>query len=215
MSITIAIRKVKRNLQDFGIRAVFAKGVQYLLKKVYANRTYRIYCRDLCIRQWPQLSTEKIVFKIVESDDTQAIRQIEDMEEWLHGMLPEIMSHGLCIAAFDGTQVVGFNLVAFHRVHISLLNMNKRLKSHQAWSEQITVLKAYRKQGLASALRYRVFSELKQRGIRSLYGGALVSNIPSLKSAEKVGFRFIADVQYRKVLNKECRTYRRLKHVAH
>jgi len=215
MSIFIAIKKVKRNFQDFGIRAVFAKGVQYLLKSVYANRSYRIYCRDLCALQWSQVRPAGIEFKIVDKSDIQVIGQIEDMEEWLHGMLPEIMSHGLCVAAFDGSQVVGFNLIAFQRVYISLLNMKKRLKPHQAWSEQITVLKEYRKQGLASALRYHVFSELKQRGIRLLYGGALVSNIPSLKSAEKVGFRFIADVQYRKVLTRECRTYRRIKHVAH
>lgn len=212
MSISIAIRKVARNYQDFGIRAVFAKGIQYVLKKVYADRTYRIYRRDLCALEWPTVTPDGIAFKTVETSDIDAIRQIEDMEEWLHGMLSEILSHGLCVAAYDGSRVVGFNLIGFNSVFISLLNMKRRLKRHQAWSEQITVHKAYRKHGLASALRYRIFDELKQRGIRTLYGGALVSNIASLRSAEKVGFRFIADVRYRKLLNREQRTWRIIKH---
>ncbi len=213
MSIAIAIKKIRRNWNDFGIRGAFTKGVQYLLKSVYVNRVYRIYRRDLSAEQFAELSPEGLVFKVVGSSDTQAIKQIENMEEWLQGKLPEIMSHGLCIAVFEGPKVVGFNLVAFQQVYVSLLNMNKRLRGGQAWSEQITVDKAYRKQGLASALRYRVFSELQKRGFRALYGGALVSNIPSLKSAQKVGFRLIADVQYQKFLNRERRIYRRIRNV--
>ena len=186
MSIAIAIKKIRRNWNDFGIGGAFTKGVQYLLKSVYVDRVYRIYRRDLFAGQFPEPTSEGLVFKVIGTGDSQAIRQIENMEEWLQGQLPEIMSRGLCVAVFDGPKVVGFNLVAFQQVYVSLLNMRKRLRADQAWSEQITVDKAYRKQGLASALRYRVFSELQKRGFRSLYGGALASNIPSLKSAQKV-----------------------------
>jgi len=213
MSIAIAIKKIRRNWNDFGIGGAFTKGVQYLLKSVYVDRIYRIYRRDLFAGQFPEPSSEGLVFKVIGTGDSQAIRQIENMEEWLQGQLPEIMSRGLCVAVFDGPKVVGFNLVAFRQVYVSLLNMRKRLRADQAWSEQITVDKAYRKQGLASALRYRVFSELQKRGFRSLYGGALASNIPSLKSAQKVGFRFIADVRYQKLLNRERRIYRRVRNV--
>ena len=213
MSIAIAIKKIRRNWNDFGIGGAFTKGVQYLLKSVYVDRIYRIYRRDLFAGQFPEPSSEGLVFKVIGTGDSQAIRQIENMEEWLQGQLPEIMSRGLCVAVFDGPKVVGFNLVAFQQVYVSLLNMRKRLRADQAWSEQITVDKAYRKQGLASALRYRVFSELQKRGFRSLYGGALASNIPSLKSAQKVGFRFIADVRYQKLLNRERRIYRRVRNV--
>ena len=213
MSIAIAIKKIRRNWNDCGIGGAFTKGVQYLLKSVYVDRIYRIYRRDLFAGQFPEPSSEGLVFKVIGTGDSQAIRQIENMEEWLQGQLPEIMSRGLCVAVFDGPKVVGFNLVAFRQVYVSLLNMRKRLRADQAWSEQITVDKAYRKQGLASALRYRVFSELQKRGFRSLYGGALASNIPSLKSAQKVGFRFIADVRYQKLLNRERRIYRRVRNV--
>jgi len=215
MSITTIIKKVKRNLNDFGVRESFGKGLGYLFKKVYQNRTYRIYRRNLWEEQFPELSPDGVVFKVVGNEDTRVIRQIENMEEWLQDKLPQILSHGFCLAAFDGPRVVGFNLVAFHEVFVSLLNLKKRLRPHQSWSEQITVMKAYRKHGLASALRYRVFTELQKRGIRTFYGGALVSNIPSLKSAEKVGFRCIADVQYRKLLNREQRSWKRIRHVGH
>lgn len=215
MNLAVTIKKIKRNLNDFGIREAFEKGILYLLKGVYQNRTYRIYRRDLRAEQFPETSPEGLVFKVVGSGDIQVMKQIEDMEEWLQGMLPEILKRGLCIAAFDGPRVVGFNLIAFQEVYVSLLNLKKRLRPHQAWSEQITVLKTYRKHGLASALRYRVFAELQKRGFKTLYGGALVSNIPSLRTAEKVGFRVIADVQYLKILKRERRRYRRIKHVAH
>jgi RimJ/RimL family protein N-acetyltransferase len=208
MSIAIIIKKVRRNFRDFGIVMVIAKGAQYIFRSIYTRRSYRLYKKDLTKTSWPELFPEGIVFKIVESSDIDTIRHIEDMEEWLQGRLPGILSHGLCIAAFDGPVVAGFNIIAFREVVVPLLNMRKRLKPHQAWSVQITVQKAYRKRGLASALRYRVFSELAKRGIRVLYGGTLVSNIASLKLAEKVGFSFIADVQYRKVLSREQRVWR-------
>lgn len=215
MTMAIAIKKLQRNLNDVGLRETCRKGLQYLLKAFYVKRTYRIYRRDLCTWQGPESAPEGVVFKVVEAGDARVISQIEDMEEWLHGKLATHLSHGLCVAAHDGPTVVGFNLIGFIDVFVPLLNLRKRLRPHQAWSEQITVLKTYRKQGLASALRYRVFTELRQRGVRSLYGGALITNIPSLKSAEKTGFQFVADVQYLKILNWEGRTYRRIRHVNH
>ena len=213
MSIAIEIKKIRRNLNDFGLQGVITKGVQYLLKGVYANRTYRIYRRNLSGETFPAAVLEGVTIRVINADDRSAVRQIEEMEEWLKGRLLGIMSHGMCVAAFEGDTVVGFNLVAFGHVHISLLNLDRRIRPQTAWSEQITVLKTYRKQGLASALRYHVFAELKKRGIRRLYGGTLVTNIPSQRSAAKVGFRFIVDVNYRKFLNQERHLWRRVKHV--
>ena len=54
MNLTVTIKKVKRNLNDFGVREAFEKGVLYLLKGVYQNRTYRIYRRDLRTEQFPE-----------------------------------------------------------------------------------------------------------------------------------------------------------------
>jgi GNAT superfamily N-acetyltransferase len=215
MSIAITFKKIKRNLNDFGIKRVFIKSVKYLLKTIYVNRTYRVYRRNLAADNFPVKVPDGVVIKVISNDDVGSMGQIEEMEEWLQGKLSGIMSHGICIAAFEGSTVVGFNLVAFQEVFIPLLNLKKRIRSKHAWSEQITVLKTYRKQGLASALRYHIFAELQKRGIHTLYGGTLISNIPAQKLACKIGFQFIADVKYLKILNRERRIWKRIKHVGH
>ena len=213
MSISIAIKKVQRNLNDYGIGETLRKTVSALAGSVYLERMYRVYRRDLRTALPAEEVPPGLELRVIGADDAQAIRDIENMEEWLQGAVKERLLRGLCVAAFDGERVVGFNLIAFDEVYIPLLNMTRRLRPGQAWSEQITVAKDHRKSGLATALRYRVFSELKQRGFRFLYGGTLLTNIASLKSATKVGFRFLADVRYRKVLTRDYRTYRRIGHV--
>ena len=214
MSIAIAIKKVQRNLSDYGIGETLRKVVESLAGRVYLERTYRIYRRDLRTAQPATEAPPGIELRVIDADDEQAIRDIETMEEWLRGAVKDRLSKGLCVAAFDGRRVAGFNLIAFKEITIPLLNTIRVLRPRQAWSEQITVAKEYRKSGLATALRHRIFNELKQRGYRALYGGTLLTNIASLKSANKVGFRSVADVRYRKVLHQEFRAYRRADHVA-
>ena len=212
MIIDVIIKKAKRNLNDFGVRGLITKGLQYLFQTFYVRRTYRVYRIDLSAKRVPEEAPEGVLIRLINAEDTDAIIQIENMEEWLQGKIIERLSHGICVVAFSGPQVIGFNLVAFREVYIPLLNLRQRLRPHQAWSEQITVSKAYRKQELASALRYRVFSALQKRGIRTFYGGTLVSNIPSLRLAAKVGFQIIADVRYLKILNRERRRWRKIRH---
>jgi RimJ/RimL family protein N-acetyltransferase len=115
----------------------------------------------------------------------------------------------LCLAALDGRTVAGFNLVSFGRTRIDLIEAERSFRKH-AWSEQITVNPDYRGRGIASELRYRIFAELKARGIAKFYGGALALNEPSLKLARKVGFREIAEVRYRRVLYFRARSWKRL-----
>lgn len=212
MKIAIIVKKVRRNLNDFGVFGLLTKGLQYMLKTFYVRRTFRVYRIDLSAKQFPDDAPADVHIRLINTGDTDAISQIENMEEWLYGKVLGILSHGLCVVAFDGSRVIGFNLVVFDNAYIPLLNLHKLLRPHQAWSEQITVLKAYRKKELASVLRYRVFSELQKRGIRTFYGGTLTSNIPSQKLASKVGFQFIADVQYLKILNRERRHWREIRH---
>jgi len=213
MSFAVAIKKVRRNLSDYGFGETLRKALSSLAGSVYLERTYRIYRRDLRTGKFAEEATPGIDLRVIGANDAAAIKDIENMEEWLQGAIKERLSRGLCVAAFDGERVVGFNLVAFDEIYIPLLHMTRRLRPKQAWSEQITVAKDHRKSGLASALRQRVFSELQQRGFRFLYGGTLLTNIASLKSANKVGFKSIADVRYQRVLTREYRTYRRIKHV--
>jgi len=62
------------------------------------------------------------------------------------------------------------------------------------------VHKKYRRRGIAAALRYEVFRELKKRGIKRFYGGALKENTASLRLARAVGFHEFEIIQFIKVI---------------
>jgi len=202
MDAGIVKKKFMRNLKDYGLLVALNKSLTYVVRVFYEHKTYRIYMIDLENFQYNPSPKSGFVFRIISKDDTAVIQQIEDMEEWLQGKLSlKLENHGLCFVALDEENVAGFNLVAFGRVFIPLINMERILEDNEAWSEQITVHRDYRRRGLATELRYRVFNELKRRGIKRFYGGTLISNIPSLRLARKVGFRYLVDVRYIKVFN--------------
>jgi L-amino acid N-acyltransferase YncA len=91
------------------------------------------------------------------------------------------------------------------------VNLTRRLHPRCAWSEHIAVRKEYRRSGLGAQLRFRIFQELKLRGVRRLYGGTLVTNSASLALARSVGFKEIADVHYRKILSFKRWRYTRVR----
>lgn len=212
MDLMRMIKKIRRNVNDYGLRVTLNKSMACLLKLFYENRTYRIYVKDLEKPTDFPSRDDGFTYKIIDADDDHFIRQIEDMEEWLHGRVKNKLQEGaLCLAATDGATVAGFNLVSFEEGCLPLIYFRKKLRPRTAWSEQITVHKNYRGKRLASTLRARMFEVLKKRGIRKFYGGAQVANIASLKLTRKVGFVEFADMQYRKVLTRKslnCRRYR-------
>ncbi len=208
----IIIRKLLRNLNDYGFSITLGKIIFYLIQPVYENRTYRIYRFELeRLRDIP--SKESLfVFKMIDKSDAGIIMQVEDMEEWLKGKVASMLENrGLCLVALDGERVAGFNLVSLGEGCIPLIGLRRTLRENEAWSDQITVNKNYRGKGLGSALRYGIFKELKKRGIRKVYGGTQISNLASLNLARKAGFREIADIQYIKILNKRSLRYKRVR----
>lgn len=215
MSPFFVLRKIQRNLQDHGWRVTIRKSLSYLLKPFYVECIYRVYGIDLRTKPSPaQFKSKNLHFetKILSPDDPFAIRQIEKSHEWLENKLAhKIRGGGLCLAAYENDKLAGFNLVSFGEVFIPLINRKRAFRTGEAWSEQLTVMKEFRNQGLGSELRYRVFDLLRTRGIRKLYGGTLISNAASLMLARRVGFRAIADVRYRKVLFRETWKFKRVK----
>lgn len=198
------IKKLLRNSNDYGLKVTLQKSMAYIVKPFYENITYRVYAIDLRSIQPVTFKKSEFKFKVVDCQDKDIIVQIEDMEEWLQGRMSlMIRNQSFCMAALDDGKVAGFNLISFRTGCLPLIGFRKRLKKGQAWSDQITVHKDYRGKGLATKLRYRVFEELKNRGVEKIYGGAQISNTASLKLARKVGFRELADIQYVKVLSKE------------
>lgn len=206
------VRKVTRNLQDHGIGATIRKVFAYVVKPVYENRVYRLYRIDLLRKQTENpTDIEGVEFRCLEGSDADAIRQVEGQSEWLQGTLQERLAAGaLCIAAFENERLAGFNLVSFGEVYMPLIKLRRRFRSDEAWSEQIATVKTFRKKGLASNLRYRIFQELRNRGIRKVYGGALIDNLPSLKLAQRVGFHEVVDIRYLRILISTKRYYTRV-----
>lgn len=212
MKLHVFVRKVQRNVEDYGWGVVARKTLAHLLRLFYFHQVYRIYRIELDGTQPAGEDVPGFTFKLLGPEDCDAIAQIESHAEWLHGTLQRRLGAGdMCLAVLEGSRVAGFNLVTFGTVHIPLVNLRAGFRAGEAWSEHIAVLKEFRQRGLAAELRYRIFAELRRRGIRRLYGGTLSSNLPSLKLTRHVGFREIVDVDYRRVLHCESWRYRRVK----
>lgn len=200
--------KIRRNIEDYGSWCTISKMLKALIEPFYLRRKYIIYAMDLSNYNNLKNDNHELEFKLVSYKDKNDIRQIEKIAEWMKGNLCEkLKKGGLCLVARNGRQVIGFNLIAFGKVKIPLLMIEKLFDDSEAWSEQISVHKAYRKKGLASELRYRIFEVLKERGIARLYGGALQDNTASLRLAEKVGFKEVTEVSLVKTLGKKSWYY--------
>lgn len=212
MDIKIIKRKFQRNLVDYGSAAALKKGFLYLLKNIYINRVYRIYRIKLSTHQKKSIENNDFVFKKIDVNDTNIIQQIEKLEEWLTGALAgKLAERSICIAALDGETVAGFNVVSYGEVYIPLINQSRTFKKGHAWSDQVTVNPKYRRRGLGSSLRFKIFQELKSRGFSKLYGGTLLPNEANLRLSRKVGLIEIVDVKYLKIANRQSWQYKRVR----
>ncbi len=206
------IRKVRRNFEDQGIGTVVQRAIAFALSPVYEQRTYRLYRINLNRYLQPSSAMEEVEFRLLSPSDAEAIRQVEHLSEWLHGILARRIEEGaICLAAIENGRVSGFNLISFGDVAMPLIHLNRRFRRDEAWSEQISVSKDFRKKGLGAELRYRIFEELRKRGYRKLYGGALIDNAPSLKLARRVGFQEFVDIHYTRVLGRSKWIFTRVK----
>ena len=208
----LVARKVRRNLRDYGVWQTAKKAFAAVGSLVFERRTYRLYRIDLEHAPNAIREVDGIHFRLVDARDQAAIEQIEDFSEWLEGSLQQRISRGdLCLCAFDGDRLAGFNLISFGEIYMPLVHLRKEFPSDCAWSEQIAVVSDYRKGGLGGQLRYRIFQELRARGYRKLYGGALSDNVASLALARRVGFQEFVDITYTRALRAERWVYKRVK----
>ena len=211
LTLPVSLRKVRRNIQDHGLLITIRKATSFLLRPFYEHATYRLYKIDLKHTRTSSCDINGIEFRLLDASDREVIRQIENTSEWLDGSVERRLKDGaVCIAAIDHEKLAGFNLISFGDVYMPLIRRHHRFRPREAWSEQIAVSKDFRKKGLGVSLRLRIFSELHRRGYQSLYGGALADNIPSLKLAERVGFREFVDVDYTRILTSRNWHYKRI-----
>lgn len=198
------IRKLHRNLADFGVGTTLAKAARVVVRPLYWRSTYRIYGMDLATTTAPAADDGGFRYRLLTAGDDDALRQVEAMEEWLHGTLASRLAEGsLCLVALDGPTVAAFNLVRTGEADVPAIGRRLAFEEGEAWSQQITTHRDYRRRGLASKLRYRMMAELKQRGMRWFYGGALRSNTASLALARQVGFSELGDIVYTRFLTRK------------
>jgi GNAT superfamily N-acetyltransferase len=205
--------KFKRNLEDYGWRIAVQKTLAYLVRWVYFRQVYRIYEIKLNATKTPEFpANRKVTFRLLTPQDLDLIAQVENNAEWLRGQVKERIATGqLCLVALNGEKVAGFNLINLEQASLILVNREKKLRPGCAWSEHIAVQKEFRKSGLGSQLRYRIFEVLRSRGVRRLYGGTLRSNTASLRLTRSVGFKEICDIHYRKFLSFENWQFKRVR----
>lgn len=203
-------KKFTRNYRDYGWQALVKSG-KALLSPVLERNVYRIYVLDPRSPHIPPPEPRDDVELMVLTPDQDAlIQQVEQSAEWLQGRVGDRLAVGdLCVAAVHGQTLAGFNLVTFGDAYIPLLKMTRRFPAGTAWSDHIAVSPAFRRGGIARTLRLRMFAELSARGVRKLYGGALRSNTASLRLAQSLGFRNLADVTYCKLGPRKSWNYRR------
>ena len=141
MIIDRLLRKIIRNYHDIGPVRTFSKSLLYLISPVYERRVYRVYRISLgpeCLER--ECGASDFDFRLIASDATNIIDQIEAMEEWLAGNVRDrLAGDHICIAAMDGNRVAGFNLIGLAFADIPLLRKKWALADGEAWSEQITV----------------------------------------------------------------------------
>jgi len=210
MNPFLLIKKIRRTVRDYGFFIALEKIGSTILKPLYFRRAYCIYRADIFQMDSASVPSNGFRFRFIDPAEDEIIKQIEDMEEWLQGCVKQkLLRHSRCMAALDGNRVAGFNLVSFSAIDIPLVHYRRPLRGHECFSEQITVGLTYRKRGLGSAIRRKVFFELKEMGIKYLYGGTNISNIANLKLSRKVGLREIAIADYRRLLTSERLQIRR------
>ena len=108
--INTLLRKIQRNIEDYGPSVALKKGFAYSFKPIYENRIFRIYCIDLREYQRSNPTQNNLNFKLIAPIDKSLIHQIERAEEWLHGEVdPRLAAkRAICLVALDGEKVAGY-----------------------------------------------------------------------------------------------------------
>jgi len=176
-------KKLLRNFYDHGIWVLLKKCILHLIKPLYTKELIVLYKIDIKNATANKNHTNNYTFRFISSVDTAAIKQIIAMEEWIDDELQDKLSGGsICMGAFDKDKLIGFYLASFSQTVIPLLTLQLYFKNDVAWGDQITVHRNYRKQNVATELKSRIYFELKNKGIRNVYGNTRASNKAALRS---------------------------------
>jgi GNAT superfamily N-acetyltransferase len=196
-------RKLYRNHIDYGLFILLRKVVTGILGIFYRNVRTIIYQLDMESNCRVLNHRDNLTFMLINGKDHFSLRKIEEMAEWLEGKLdPDLLTgKRICMGVFDKEKLIGFYVATFGEVFLPILSIKITLKHDEAWGEEIMINKKYRGKGIAGVLKHRIYRELQNRGVRSIYGCVGTYNKASLKSATKFQFKKAYYVRLFKILN--------------
>jgi ribosomal protein S18 acetylase RimI-like enzyme len=105
-----------------------------------------------------------------------------------------------CFAAWVGEQLAAYGWVSFGQEYVGELNLRLSLLPDEAYIWDCVTLPAFRRNGLYSALLDHIAAELRREGLRRLWIGADLANLPSQRGIARAGFRYVADLLIERVL---------------
>jgi len=200
----LIIKKIWRNLYNYGLLITLKKAVYFVIKPLYKNLTYKMYFVELDNLIYKPVGNHNFIYKFVDKEDIKIIKQIEDMEEWLQNrIISKLNNNCICLVAIDNNTVVGFLIANLNEMSIPWINFKKKLRANECYGEQINISKKFRGIGLASTIRLRVFEELRKRGISKFYVGIPIWNKIIRRSVINFGFTYLTDISYLRVITCE------------
>jgi RimJ/RimL family protein N-acetyltransferase len=105
-----------------------------------------------------------------------------------------------CYAAWVGEELAAYGWVSFDHEYVGELNLRLRLLPDEAYIWDCVTLPAFRRNGLYSALLDQIADQLRREGLRRLWIGADLANLPSQRGIARAGFRHAADLLIERVL---------------
>ena len=201
--LEILNKRLSRNYNDYGLLITLKKAAFYIIRLLFINVNTIIYKIDIEINEKALPDSERFTFRLIDGKDLSYIKSIAEMAEWLEGTLaPDLLTgKKICMGVFEKEKLIGFYLAAFKRIKIPTLSMAVVLDHDEAWGEDIIINKNYRRKGISTALKYGIYSELKNRGIKCVYGCVGMFNNVSLNSSSKFWLEEATYLKFLKVLS--------------
>lgn len=194
-------RKVFRNLSDYGFVSSLKKIITRVFGIFYKRINIIVYRIEIGKNVTGPITNDQFTFSLIDGRSVLHIKMIEKMAEWLEGKIDSDLSTGkkICMTVFDKERLIGFYLAGFEKIYLPTLSITVILKEDEVWGEEIMIDKEYRRKGLATLLKKRIYKELQNRGIKSVYGHVGLYNKASLKSAGKFQLEKVFYVRFLKI----------------
>jgi GNAT superfamily N-acetyltransferase len=163
------------------------------------RRAGTIWALDLDEPVQPAAARVAASFRRLGTNATPASSAVLDREA-LAEFNRRLASGRRCYAAWVGGQLASYGWVSFGEEHVGELNLRLRMLPGEAYIWDCVTLPAFRRNGLYSALLGYISAQLRQEGLRRIWIGADLDNLPSQHGIARAGFCHVADLLIERVL---------------